>query len=57
MKSRFWNADWFAGLIISVVIILSAGSSQLQSLERSAYDWGVRSTERFPSEKVGHYCH
>jgi len=52
MKSRFWNADWFAGLIISVVIILSAGSSQLQSLERSAYDWGVRSTERFPSEKV-----
>lgn len=52
MKSRFWNTDWFAGLIISIVIIFSSGSSQLQSLERSAYDWGVRSTERFPSEKI-----
>lgn len=52
MKSRFWNNDWFVGLIITVIIIFSSGSSQLQSLERFAYDWGVRSTERFPSEKV-----
>ncbi len=52
MKERFWSADWFAGLIITVVIVLSSGSTQLQSLERSAYDWGVRSTERFPSDKV-----
>ena len=52
MKSRFWSSDWFAGLIITIIIIFSSGSSQLQSLERSAYDWGVRSTERFPSEKI-----
>jgi len=52
MKTRFWNADWFAGLIITLVILFSSGTSQLQSLERSAYDWGVRATERFPSEKV-----
>ncbi len=52
MKERFWSADWFAGLIITVVIVLSSGSTQLQSLERSAYDWGVRSTERFPSDKI-----
>ncbi len=52
MKTRFWNADWFAGLVITMVIVFSSNSSQLQSLERSAYDWGVRSTERFPSEKV-----
>ena len=52
MKTRFWNTDWFAGLIITLIIVFSSGSSQLQSLERSAYDWGVRSTERFPSEKV-----
>ena len=52
MKSRFWSADWFIGLIITIVIVLSSGSSQLQSLERTAYDWGVRSTERFPSDKI-----
>lgn len=52
MKSHFWSADWFTGLIITIVIILFSGSSQLQSLERTAYDWGVRSTERFPSEKI-----
>ncbi len=52
MKERFWSTDWFAGLIITVVIVLSSGSTQLQSLERSAYDWGVRSTERYPSDKI-----
>ncbi len=52
MKSHFWSTDWFIGLIITIIIILSSGSNQLQSLEREAYDWGVRSTERFPSEKI-----
>ena len=52
MKSKFWNSDWFAGLIITVLIILASGSTQMLSLERSAYDWGVRSTERFPSDKI-----
>ena len=52
MKQSFWSADWFAGLIITIVIVLSSGSNQLQSLERSAYDWGVRSTERYPSDKI-----
>jgi serine/threonine-protein kinase len=52
MKSKFWTSDWFAGLVISILVVLFSGSSQLQSLERSAYDWGVRSTERFPSDKI-----
>ncbi len=52
MKSHFWSTDWFIGLIITIIIVLSSGSSQIQSLERAAYDWGVRSTERFPSEKI-----
>ena len=52
MKSHFWSTDWFIGLIITIIIVLSSGSSQIQSLEREAYDWGVRSTERFPSDKV-----
>ncbi len=52
MKSRFWTADWFIGLIITITIIAFSGSANLQSLERDAYDWGVRSTERFPSDKI-----
>ncbi len=52
MKSRFWKSDWFTGLVITVILIISSGSNQLQTLERSAYDWGVRSTQRFPSDKI-----
>jgi serine/threonine-protein kinase len=52
MKSRFWNRDWFFGLIITLLILAFSGSASFQSLERSAYDWGVRSTDKQPSDKV-----
>ena len=52
MKTRFWSSDWFAGLLISLVVIVFSASAPFQSLERSFYDWGVRSTDRLPSDKV-----
>ena len=52
MKSRFWGSDWFAGLLITIAIVLSSGTAPFQSLERGFYDWGVRSTERQASDKV-----
>ena len=52
MKTRFWSSDWFAGLFITVAVVLFSGSSNFESLERSAYDWGVRSTDRIPSDKI-----
>ena len=52
MKTRFWSSDWFAGLLISLVVVLLSASAPLQSLERSFYDWAVRSTDRLPSDKV-----
>lgn len=52
MKTRFWGSDWFAGLAITILIVLFSGSANFQSLERSAYDWGVRSTQKTPSEKI-----
>ncbi|MFT5398533.1 MAG: CHASE2 domain-containing sensor protein/tRNA A-37 threonylcarbamoyl transferase component Bud32 [Planctomycetota bacterium] len=52
MKTRFWSSDWFAGLLITIAVVLFSGSASFQSLERSAYDWGVRSTDRLPSEKI-----
>ena len=52
MKTRFWSSDWFAGLVITIVIIVVSGTAPFQGLERAFYDWGVRSTERSPSEKI-----
>jgi len=52
MKTRFWSSDWFAGLLISIVVVIFSGAAPFQSLERAFYDWGVRSTDRSPSEKI-----
>ncbi len=52
MKSRFWSSDWFVGLVITIVVVLFSGSASFQSLERTAYDWGVRSTQKIPSDKI-----
>jgi len=52
MKTRFWSSDWFAGLLITILVVVFSGSASFQSLERSAYDWGVRSTVRIPSDKI-----
>jgi len=52
MKTRFWSSDWFAGLLITTVVVIFSGAAPFQSLERVFYDWGVRSTDRSPSEKI-----
>ncbi|MSQ52615.1 MAG: CHASE2 domain-containing protein [Betaproteobacteria bacterium] len=52
MKSGLWKKDWFLGLIVSLVLLFAGGSQLIQSLERSAYDWGVRASTRTASDKV-----
>jgi serine/threonine-protein kinase len=52
MKTRFWSSDWFAGLLITIVIVVMALFGSFKNLERSFYDWGVRSTDRTPSDKI-----
>jgi CHASE2 domain-containing sensor protein len=52
MKSAFWKKDWFLGLAVSLVLLFLGGSQIIQSLERAAYDWGVRVSSRNPSDKV-----
>jgi eukaryotic-like serine/threonine-protein kinase len=52
MRSGFWKKDWFLGLAVSLVLLLAGGSQIIQSLERAAYDWGVRASSRIPSDKV-----
>jgi serine/threonine-protein kinase len=51
-KAGFWTKDWFLGLAVAIVLFFLAGSDLLQSLERRAYDMGVRATERVPSERI-----
>ena len=48
----FWTKDWFLGLAVAIVLFLFVGSDLIQSLERKAYDLGVRATDRTPSERI-----
>ena len=52
MKSDFWKKDWFLGLVVTIFLFAAGGSYLIQSLERTAYDWGVRASSRTPSDKV-----
>jgi serine/threonine-protein kinase len=52
MKDRFWKSDWFVGLLLTLIFVLFASSDLIQSVERSAYDFGVRSSSRVPSDKI-----
>ena len=51
-KSGFWRADWFLGVIVTLLMLVASGSSLIQSLERKAYDIGVQSSSRSPSERI-----
>ncbi len=52
MKSGFWKSDWFLGLVVALLVLFAGGSDLLQSLERKAYDMGVRASSRTPSDRV-----
>jgi CHASE2 domain-containing sensor protein/tRNA A-37 threonylcarbamoyl transferase component Bud32 len=51
-KTQFWKADWFVGLLVALLFLFSANSDLMQSLERKAYDIGVRASSRTPSDKI-----
>lgn len=51
-KTAFWKADWFLGLIVALVVLIASGSDFVQSLERQAYDFGVRASSHVPSQRV-----
>ena len=55
MKSGIWGKDWVAGLSFSVVFAILAYavlSDSFQSLERYAYDLGVKARQETPSDRV-----
>jgi len=52
MKNGVFKSDWFTGLIIVIAFLIFTGSDFIASIERSAYDFGVRSSSRIPSDKI-----
>jgi serine/threonine-protein kinase len=53
MASRgFWKSDWFLGLAVALVVLALSATDALRSLERVAYDLGVRASNRPPSERL-----
>jgi serine/threonine-protein kinase len=53
MKSQFWKADWFLGVVIAVAVLaFNSVSNLIPGLERWAYDLGVKSTSKAPNDKI-----
>src|SRR6266852_8626034 len=53
MKTAFWKADWFLGLVIAIVLFgFARMSGFIPGLERWGYDLGVKSTSKQPSDKI-----
>ncbi len=48
----FLRSDWFLGLVVAAVVLALAGSAPLGTLERMAYDVGVRAADRSPSARI-----
>jgi len=53
MNFGFWKSDWFVSLVVVLLIaIFSRASDLIPSLERKAYDLGVRATSREPAKNI-----
>jgi CHASE2 domain-containing sensor protein len=51
-RFAIWQKDWLVGLTVSVLLLFAGSTDLMESLERKAYDLGVRATSRTPSDKV-----
>jgi eukaryotic-like serine/threonine-protein kinase len=51
-RKGFWKSDWFLGVMVALVVLLVSQSDLIKSLERKAYDLGVRASHRAPSERI-----
>jgi len=49
-RKDFWKSDWFLG--VAVVVLVISKTDFVQSMERKAYDLGVRASNRTPSDRV-----
>lgn len=52
MDKGIWQRDWFAGLVITLTFVLFSNSDFISNIEQSAYDFGVRASNKKPSNKI-----
>ena len=52
IKGDFWKTDWFLGVVIAFLFLFLRGGDLLQSLERKAYDMGVKASSKNPNDKI-----
>ncbi len=53
VKKSFWKADWIPGLLVMLACLLLSETSLLRSLDRHAYDLGMRfSTDKLASDEI-----
>ncbi|MEQ1533198.1 MAG: CHASE2 domain-containing protein [Sideroxydans sp.] len=51
-NTKFLKADWFTGLVVALLFLFIARTDLIQSLERKAYDIGVRASTQVSSDKI-----
>lgn len=52
-RGQFWRADWFAGaLIVVAVVVLHQSTDFIGTMERRFYDFASTSTSRQPSDRI-----
>ena len=52
IKNDFWKSDWFLGVVIVVLMFIFRGGDLMQSLERKAYDLGVKASSKNPNDRI-----
>ncbi|MGQ0657990.1 MAG: CHASE2 domain-containing serine/threonine-protein kinase [Chromatiales bacterium] len=56
MSKTFWKTDWFAGVVLTLLFLLlflkGDRPAWVESLERAAYDFGVRASTRDPGAQI-----
>ena len=52
IKGSLWKSDWFFGVVIVVLMFFFRGGDLMQSLERKAYDLGVKASSKNPNDKI-----
>jgi eukaryotic-like serine/threonine-protein kinase len=52
MKQGLLTRDWFVGLVVAVAVLVLGYFGVFSSIERSAYDIGVRASSNTPSDKI-----
>jgi hypothetical protein len=51
VRKDFWKSGWFLGVAVAVAVLVISRTDFVQSMERKAYDLGVRVPNRIPSDR------